>query len=223
MVNVELLPKVKSKGNLSLLDESLTAFFCSNRCPGDLILKTYDLARVIRDAGVPVIGGFQTPMERECLRLLLRGKQPVVVCPARGIDNMRISREWRPALDDGRLLVLSPFPATARRPTAALAAQRNDLVADLAQRVFIAHAATGSKTEAFARNLASSGKPLLTLDSPANANLVEMEALVVSQEEFAGSRARAPYSVVRQPSNKSGSGDLSGGRTMKDVSVHVST
>ena len=178
MVNVGLTPKVKSKGNLSLLDEPLSALFCSNRCPGDLILKTYDLARAMRDAGVPVIGGFQTPMEKECLRLLLRGEQPVVVCPARGIDNMRIPRDWRPALDDGRLLVLSPFPATARRPTEELAAQRNDLVADLAQRVFIAHAAPGSKTEAFARKLIESGKPLLTLDSAANRNLVEIGAEV---------------------------------------------
>ena len=88
-------------------------------------------------------------------------------------------RDWRPALDEGRLLVLSPFPATARRPTAELAAQRNDLVADLAQRVFIAHAAPGSKTEAFASKLAESGKPLLTLDSPANTNLVEMGAEIL--------------------------------------------
>ena len=81
---MQLLPKVKSKANLSLLDEQLIAMFCSNRCPGgDLILKTYDLARAIRDAGVAVIGGFRTPMERECLRLLLRGEQPVVVCPPR--------------------------------------------------------------------------------------------------------------------------------------------
>ena len=176
MVNVELLTEVKSKGNLSLLDEPLTALFCSNRCPGDLILKTYDFSRAMRDAGVPVIGGFQTSMERESLRLLLQGKQPVVVCPARSIDSMRLPREWRLALDDGRLLVLSPFPATARRPTAELAAQRNDLVADLAQRVFIAHAAPGSKTKAFARKLAATGKPLLTLDSLSNANLVEMGA-----------------------------------------------
>ena len=28
------------RGNLRLLDEPLTALFCSNRCPGDLILKT---------------------------------------------------------------------------------------------------------------------------------------------------------------------------------------
>ena len=171
-----LPPDTAHIGNLSLLDAPLTALFCSNRCPGDLILKTYDLARAMRDTGVPVIGGFQTPMERECLRLLLRGEQPVVICPARGIDAMRIPRDWRPALDDGRLLVLSPFPSTVRRPRAELAAQRNDLVADLAQRVFIAHAAPGSRTEAFARTLAASGKPLLTLDSAANGNLVAMGA-----------------------------------------------
>ena len=183
-----LPPETAYQGSFSLLDEPLTALFCSNRCPGDLILKTYDLARALRDAGVPVIGGFQTPMERECLRLLLRGNQPVVVCPARSIDNMRTPRDWRPALDEGRLLVLSPFPATARRPTAELAAQRNDLVADLATQVFIAHAAPGSKTESFARKLAESGKPLLTLDSPANTNLVGMGAEVVGTElrEFEG-------------------------------------
>jgi len=171
-------PDTAHRGNLRLLEEPLTAFFCSQRCPGDLILKTYDLARAMRDAGVPVIGGFQTRMEKECLRLLLRGAQPVVVCPARGIENMRVPRDWRPALDDGRLLVLSPFPATVRRPTADLAAQRNDLVAALASRVFIAHAARGSKTEAFARRLAAAGKPMLTLDSPANGNLVGMGASV---------------------------------------------
>ena len=180
-----LPPETAHCGNLRLLEEPLTALFCSNRCPGDLILKTYDLARVIRDAGVPVIGGFQTPMERECLRLLLRGDQPVVVCPARGINNMRLPHDWRPALDKGRLLVLSPFPATARRPTAELAAQRNDLVALLAVQVFIAHAARGSKTESFARKLAATGKPLLTLGSPANANLLGLGARLVVVGECA--------------------------------------
>ena len=182
-----LAPEMAHRGPLRLLEEPLTALFCSNRCPGDLILKTYDLAKAMRDADVPVIGGFQTPMERECLRLLLRGKQPVVVCPARGIDNMRIPRAWRPALDDGRLLVLSPFPSSSRRPTEALAVQRNELVADLAQQVFIAHTAPGSKTEAFARKVAESSKPLLTLDSPANGNLVAMGADFITKENREGS------------------------------------
>lgn len=176
-MRLELVPQMNANGNVRLLRERLTALFCSQRCPGDLILKTYDLARAMRDAEVPVIGGFQTPMEKECLRLLLRGSQPVVVCPARGIDNMRIRRNWRAPIEHGRLLVVSPFPATRRRPTATLSSQRNDLVADLADRVFIAHAAPGGRTEAFARKLAARGKPLLTLDSPANVNLVAMGAL----------------------------------------------
>ena len=85
-------------------------------------------------------------------------------------------------LDDGRLLVLSPFPATARRPTAALAAQRNCLVACLAAQVFLVEAAAGSMTEAFARKLAESGKPLLTLDSPTNKDLAEMGSEIVETE-----------------------------------------
>ena len=193
-MNLEVLPQFKSKGNVRLLEERLTALFCSQRCPGDLILKTYDLARAMRDAGVPVIGGFQTPMEKECLRLLLRGSQPVVVCPARGIDNMRVPRDWRAALDENRLLILSPFPSTRRRPTAELAAQRNDLVADVATQVFFAHAAPGSKTEAFARKLAALGKPLLTLDSPANDSLMEMGAEAIGPEQVEGLTASLAHS-----------------------------
>ena len=169
-------------GNREILQLPLTALFCSNRCPGDIILKTYDIARAMRDAGVPVIGGFQTPMEKECLRLLLRGSQPVVVCPARGIQNMRIPREWRPALDAGRMLILSPFPPSQRRPTAKLAARRNELVADIATRVFIAHAAPDGATEALARRIAAVGKPILTIASPANANLLTMGAEAITPE-----------------------------------------
>lgn len=164
------------------LEHTATALFCSVRCPGDLILKTYDLARAMREAKTPVIGGFQTPMEKECLRLLLRGSQPVVVCPARSIDNMRVPRDWRPAIAERRLLVLSPFPPSQHRPTVTLATQRNDLVVTLASRVFIAYAARAGKTEELARKVADSGKPLLTFDSPANANLLKLGARAIGAD-----------------------------------------
>ena len=72
--------------NLSILHADLTSLFCSGQCPGDVILKMYGLSLAMRDAGVPVIGGFQSPMEKECHRLLLRSRQPVIVCPARDIE-----------------------------------------------------------------------------------------------------------------------------------------
>ncbi|MDE0433803.1 MAG: hypothetical protein OXH92_07320 [Bryobacterales bacterium] len=43
----------------------------------------------------------------------------------------------------------------------------------------LVHAAPGGNIEAFARKLAGTGKPLLTLVSPANANLMEMGARVL--------------------------------------------
>ena len=138
----------------------------------------------MRDAGVPVIGGFQTPMEKECLRLLLRGRQPVVICPARSIESMRIPADWRPALEAGRLLVVSPFPQHCRRPTAKTAERRNGLVANLAYQVVIVHAAPGGKTEALVRRLLADGKPILTLHSPANANLIDLGAKLACSESY---------------------------------------
>lgn len=38
-------------GNSDLLNHRLFGFLCSRRCPGDLILWTYDLIRSLRDAG----------------------------------------------------------------------------------------------------------------------------------------------------------------------------
>ena len=60
---------VTLKGDRGILDTRLIGFFCSVRCPGDIILKTYDLARALRETDVTIVGGFQSPMEREFLDL----------------------------------------------------------------------------------------------------------------------------------------------------------
>ena len=69
-------PQIWALGNLDILTMPLLGFFCATRCPGNVILRTYDLALALREAGVPMIGGFHTPMEQECLEVLLRGQQP---------------------------------------------------------------------------------------------------------------------------------------------------
>jgi predicted Rossmann fold nucleotide-binding protein DprA/Smf involved in DNA uptake len=165
-----------ARGNMAIIQQKKLALFCSIRCPGKLILETYDLAHTLRDAGITVIGGFHSPMERECLRVLLRGRQPIIVCPARGIEKIRLPADWQVALAAGRLLILSPFGAPLRRATAELARERNYFVAALADEVFIAYAAPGGKAEAFAREVVDRGKRLFTLDDPANANLLALGA-----------------------------------------------
>ena len=148
-------------GNLDVLKGKTLALFCSIRCPGDVILKTYDAVRSLRDKGVTVVAGFHSPMEKECLRILLRGKQPLIVCPARSIERLRIPIEWREPLRRGRLLVLSPFTPRQRRVTAELAALRNEFVAALADRILIAHAEPGGKTAYLARQVTNWRKRIL--------------------------------------------------------------
>ena len=171
--SVELFPRLWAFGDLSLLRQPLLGLFCSTRCPGDVILQAYDLARALRDANIPVIGGFHTPMERECLDLLLRGTQPVVWCPARGLPNpRRLPGARREALAQGRLLILSPFSGRHQRMTAELAELRNDLVAQLAHRLLFLYAPPGSRTEAACRKATAWGKPALTLAGEPSVNLV---------------------------------------------------
>ncbi len=165
-------PVIPTVGSVALLRSPLLALFCSIRCPGKLILETYDLARALRDADVPVVSGFHTPMEKECLELLLRGNQPVVLCPARSIEGMRLPRALKSAVELGHLLLLSPFKPRDRRPTAKLAEERNRFVAALAAEVFIAYAHEGGKTEQLCHDLIAAGKPLFTFDAPANTRLI---------------------------------------------------
>ena len=193
------LPAVTSQGRLSVLDSTRIGFFCSVRCPGDVILKTYDLARVLRETDATIVGGFQSPMEKECLDLLLRGSASVVVCPARGLDNMRLPKSWKKPLADGRLLLLSFFDDKLRRPTAAIAAERNAYVAALAARLLIAHAEKGGKTEKLCKDALAQGKPVFALDSPDNAHLIQLGAVPVSVGDV------TPLLVTKKESGQSDS------------------
>ena len=181
----ECPPTVTAWGNLGVLDVPLLlGFFCSVRSPGDAILKTYDLAKTLRHADVMVIGGFQSPMEKKCLDVLLRGTASVVVCPAQGFNHVRTPKSWKPPIAEGRLLLLSFFDGNVRRPTATLAAKRNAHVATLANRLLIAHAEPDSKTETLCRDALTQGKPVFTLDSPDNACLIELGALPVPADDL---------------------------------------
>jgi predicted Rossmann fold nucleotide-binding protein DprA/Smf involved in DNA uptake len=156
--------------------------FCSVKCPGELILKLFDFAKELRDKGVGVISGFHAPMDKECFDILLRGAGPIVWCPARSIETLRLKPVYRKAVEAGRLLILSPFPAKQSRISAGRAEQRNRLVAALAERVFVAYADPGGKTEQLCREVIAKGKPLYTFASEHTRNLEAAGATVLTGE-----------------------------------------
>ena len=177
-------PYVWNIGNLDILNRNLLGFFCSVKCPGDIILKTYDLARSFRDAGIPVISGFHSPIEKDVFTFLLSGSQPLVVCPARSIGNMRIPNAWKEAIDNGRLLVLSPFKKKHKRVTASLSEQRNRMVAMLAKEAFFPYAAAGSRSKNLSQDIIRAGKQIFTFGDTANESLIAMGAKPIKVAEL---------------------------------------
>ncbi len=174
--NLELLP---NKNN-STLTKDIWAIFCSSKCPGEIILKAHDLAQDFKNRNIPTIGGFHSPIEKECLRVLLRGSQPIIISPARSIENMRIKQEWKKPLSENRLLILSIFDNQPQQ-SAIMACKRNAFVAALANQVLIAHAAEGSKTLKFARTVLKWDKPVYTFDSSYNKVLLNLGGLPYSE------------------------------------------
>ena len=163
-------------GKLDVLNRRKLAVFCSVKCPGGVILQSYDLMQRLRQSDTAVVGGFQAPMEREWLSVLLRGPEPVVLCPARSIEGMRMPAEYRQPLQDGRLLILSCFPDGPDRPTVEMSLLRNRFVAALADELFVAHATPGGKMELFCRELLDQGRRVYTLEDRANGALLGMGA-----------------------------------------------
>lgn len=78
--------------------------------------------------GTCVIGGFQSALERDVLKILLkRGSQPVVMALARAMWRT-VPTVYRMAIDAGRLLVVSPVAQTIHRVSRNSAFIRNRIV-----------------------------------------------------------------------------------------------
>ena len=166
---------IAALGDLNILQRKTLALFSSIKCPGNLVLKTYDLAQRLRQQSVTVIGGFHSPMEKETLAILLRGKQPVVICPARNIG-AKMVRDYSQLIEQGRVLILSPFDETQSRITSETSFTRNRFVAALADAVFVTHADANGKLAELCREVIAWNKKVHSFADEANAHLIAFGA-----------------------------------------------
>lgn len=127
-------------GNRTLLDGPKLGFLASRgetEAHGHLPLK----------AGEAIISGFLSPMERAVFKAgLAHGKPLIWVKPwalADGADSPTI----RHALDDGRLLILSPFEKAAEAPSVRRAAWCNEYVMRHCDKLVIGHLKPGGMLE----------------------------------------------------------------------------
>jgi predicted Rossmann fold nucleotide-binding protein DprA/Smf involved in DNA uptake len=125
-------------GNIELLKLKKTAFLCSRQVPAEAILKCYDWAIAQRDAGNCVISGFQSQIEQDVLHYLLKGKQPIILTVGRGLKN-EIEPEFKDALFEGRLLIITPFSKDVKRVTRRTVEKRNEMIVQVADKIILGY------------------------------------------------------------------------------------
>lgn len=150
-------------GTLELLEGRCLGFLCSARCSGDAILAAYEVSKRLCPVDGAVVGGFHSPMEKQFLEILLVRKVPAVICVPRPLGGMRIPPLWKTAMQEGRLLVLSPVLSGNRRFSRSMAEMRNAIVAAIADPLFVPYAAPGGSIEKLLTICAAWGKRILTV------------------------------------------------------------
>lgn len=128
-------------GNKDILKLQKTAFLCSQKCPADIVLKSYDWAKQQRQKGNCVICGNHSQIEKDVFEILIKGKQPLILVLARGIKT-RSEPEIETAVNENRLLIISPFDKEIKRITRETAEKRNERIIESSDSIMI-----GYKTE----------------------------------------------------------------------------
>lgn len=119
-------------GSCDLLKKSIIGFFSSRTTAPLSVIPTLDWAHeVARKSDVAVMSGFQPPMEREVLEILLGGKCGIIVALNRSIYR-KVPSRYADAFANDRLLFVSLIPGDVVMPSTAQAAQRNKYIAETA-------------------------------------------------------------------------------------------
>lgn len=135
---------MKTTGNIALLELPKTAFLCSRKIPASVILKCYDWAIAQRNAGVCVMSGFHSQIEKDVLYYLLKGTQPIILVLARGLKT-RVEAELKKPLAEDRLLIISPFEESVKQVSTKTSQIRNKLMIALADSITVGYASAGGQ------------------------------------------------------------------------------
>ena len=140
---INIIAEIGFKGLLNL---NKTAFLCSRKIPVSVVLKCYDWAILQREQGNCVISGFHSQLEKDVFHYLLKGNQPIIIALARGLKE-KIEPELIKPLEEGRILIISPFDKTVKRVSEKTAEIRNKMMIDLADNITVGYASEGGKLE----------------------------------------------------------------------------
>lgn len=122
-------------GNKELLKMRKVGFLASRKISTLSILPTLDWAmQVSKQKDIAIVSGFHSKMERDVLKIFLKGECGIIVVLARGIYR-KLPKQYEEAMSQKRLLIISYEKESVTRISEATAHKRNDYVREIADEM----------------------------------------------------------------------------------------
>ena len=131
------MAETKYLGNKQLLSLHKIGFIASRHASTLDVIPTLDWAvEISKSTDVAVVSGFQSPLEKDVLKFLLRGVCPIIIVLARGMYR-KLPDALQSLMDQQRILVISNEPDTITRVSEITAHNRNEYVKSISDEMKI--------------------------------------------------------------------------------------
>lgn len=127
----------KYLGNKQLLSLHKIGFIASRHASTLDVIPTLDwAAEMSRLKDIAVISGFQSPLEKDVLKFLLRGVCPIIIVLARGMYR-KLPDALQTPMEQQRLLIISNESDNTTRVSEITAHKRNEYVISISDEMKI--------------------------------------------------------------------------------------
>ena len=131
------MAETKYLGSKQLLNLHKIGFIASRHASTLDVIPTLDWAvEISKSMDVAVVSGFQSPLEKDVLKFLLRGVCPIIIVLARGMYR-KLPEPIQSPMDQQRILVISNEPDTITRVSEITAHKRNEYVKSISDEMKI--------------------------------------------------------------------------------------
>ena len=125
----------KNIGNKELLKQKKVGFLASRKISSLSILPTLDWATdVSKREDTAIVSGFHSKMERNVLKILLKGQCGIIIVLARGMYR-KLPKQYEEAMSQNRLLIISNEKDNVKRVSEQTAHKRNEFVREIADEM----------------------------------------------------------------------------------------
>ena len=131
------MAETKYLGNKQLLSLHKIGFIASRHASTLDVIPTLDWAvEISKSTDVAVVSGFQSPLEKDVLKFLLRGVCPIIIVLARGMYR-KLPDALQTPMDQQRLLIISNETDNTNRVSEITAHKRNEYVISISDEMKI--------------------------------------------------------------------------------------